>query len=420
TIDVRDANNCTFSTTVSIGAADGPTAIVITHANATCGSNNGTLTLGAVTGGVSPYTYSVDGGAFSAVTSYNNLAAGSHTIDVRDANNCTFSTTVSITSLQAPSTPTIGTITQPTCLNPTGSVILNGLPAGNWTINPGAIEGTGPSTSISGLATGTFNYTVTNAAGCTSPASADVVINTAPGAPAAPTIGMITQPTCNVSTGSVILNNLPEGNWTINPGGITGNTTSKTLSDLVPGPYVYTVTNSAGCVSGNSLEFEILKAKDGYVPKITIKYNDLLICYNLDDSIRSYQWYKDLNLIPDATGQYYQTHSSPGTYYVITNDLNGCENTSNSIRITGKKSMSLYPNPASYCFGLTFENVTEGSILISIFSSAGIKMAEYRVESISDNFLKEIPIDNLEKGIYIVTVTLDTKETFQNKIIVIK
>ena len=51
------------------------------------------------------------------------------------------------------------------------------LPAGNWTLNPGAITGSTKCITISGLAPGTYNYTVTNAAGCISMASANVVIN---------------------------------------------------------------------------------------------------------------------------------------------------------------------------------------------------------------------------------------------------
>ena len=55
---------------------DGPTAIGCNNDNAACGTHNGSITLGAVTGGAAPYTYSVDGSPFTATTSYPNLAAG--------------------------------------------------------------------------------------------------------------------------------------------------------------------------------------------------------------------------------------------------------------------------------------------------------------------------------------------------------
>jgi hypothetical protein len=58
---VRDANGCDYPTTATITNTGGPTAIVITPVNATCGNANGSVTLGAVTGGVAPYTYSFDG-----------------------------------------------------------------------------------------------------------------------------------------------------------------------------------------------------------------------------------------------------------------------------------------------------------------------------------------------------------------------
>ncbi|MFN8344062.1 MAG: T9SS type A sorting domain-containing protein [Spirosomataceae bacterium] len=149
---------------------------------------------------------------------------------------------------------TVGTITQPTCAVATGSVILNNLPAtGTWTLNPGNISGTGTSTTVSGLAAATYNFTVTNAEGCVSAASANVVINAQPNTPAAPTVGTITQPTCAVATGSVVLNNLPaSGTWTLNPGNISGTGTSTTVTGLVVATYNFTVTNAEGCVSAAS------------------------------------------------------------------------------------------------------------------------------------------------------------------------
>lgn len=84
--------------------------------------------------------------------------------------------TISIVVNPRPGTITIGTITQPTCALPTGSVQLNNLPAGTWTINPGAISGSGSSYTVSGLAPASYSFTVTNSGGCISVASSSVNI----------------------------------------------------------------------------------------------------------------------------------------------------------------------------------------------------------------------------------------------------
>src|SRR5205814_7374396 len=111
-----------------------------------------------------------------------------------------------------PSVPIVGTITQPTCTVATGSVVLSGLPAGNWTINPGAITGNTATTTITGLTPGTYNYAVTNAGGCASPASADVVINPQPPTPSVPIVGTITQDRKTVAKGNIVQSGLPAGN----------------------------------------------------------------------------------------------------------------------------------------------------------------------------------------------------------------
>lgn len=65
--------------------------------------------------------------------------------------------------------------------------------------------------------------------------------------PSVPSIGAITQPTCAVATGSVVLNGLPStGMWTlIRSDGVktTGTGESITLYDIPPGTYTYSVTN---------------------------------------------------------------------------------------------------------------------------------------------------------------------------------
>ena len=198
-------------------------------------------------------------------TTITGLNPGTYTFGVSNSTGCASvaQTTVVINPLPAllPA-PVVGDIVHPTCTVSTGSVVLSGLPAaGTWSLlrNPGGVvvTGTGSTRTVTGLPGGTYTFTVTNAAGCPSEASANVVIQEQPAIPAAPVSGTITQPTCNVSTGSVVLNGLPAtGTWTLTryPGTVvtTGTGASSTISALNPGTYNFTVTSSQGCVSALS------------------------------------------------------------------------------------------------------------------------------------------------------------------------
>ena len=75
---------------------------ILNPTNAACGADNGRINITDVTGGTAPYTYSVDNGPFSGNTNYNNLAAGTHVVEVRDDNGCTFSALVNINSGTGP------------------------------------------------------------------------------------------------------------------------------------------------------------------------------------------------------------------------------------------------------------------------------------------------------------------------------
>ena len=160
-----------------------------------------------------------------------------------------------------PPGPSIGTISQPTCTVSTGSVVLSGLPSGEWTLfrNPDEITsaGSGTSTTVSGLLAGMYNFAVTDFEGCTSLFSANVVINSQPATPTAPVVGVITHPDCESETGSVALSGLPSGTWTLNPGPVSGSGTNTVISGLIAGTYNFTVANSVGCVSSATADVDI-------------------------------------------------------------------------------------------------------------------------------------------------------------------
>ena len=261
-----------FSITTDAGCISDPSADVFINAPPTaptaprvgtitqpsaCATPTGTVVL---TGLPATGTWTINPGAITGTgttMTISNLTPGTYSYNITTLAGCISLPSTDIVIISPPGVPTsplIGTITQPaSCAVPTGSVVLNGLPAtGAWTINPGAVAGNGTTTTITGLAAGTYNFTVSTATGCISEPSASVVINAGSAAPAAPIVGTITHPTCALATGSVILSNLPAGTWTINPGTITGSGTSTTITGLAAATYNFTVTDATGCTSAPS------------------------------------------------------------------------------------------------------------------------------------------------------------------------
>src|SRR4029079_2822732 len=174
TIDVKDANGCSFSTNATVNNTNGPTAITATPASANCGQNNGSITLGSVTGGTAPYTYSVDGSAFTATLVYNNLAAGSHTIDVKDANGCSFSTSATVNNTNGPTAIT-ATPAAASCGASNGSITLGSVTGGTapytYSVDGSAFTAT---LVYNNLAAGSHTIDVKDANGCTFSTSATI------------------------------------------------------------------------------------------------------------------------------------------------------------------------------------------------------------------------------------------------------
>lgn len=197
--------------------------------------------------------------------------------------------------------------------------------------------------------------------------------------------------------------------------------TLKIISGLVNGQtYFFRVSavNDDGPESTISSQSSV-KIKTGVVPTIKAKYSDVLICYNLGDSIKKYQWYKGSSLIPNAIGQYYTTKKSPGVYSVETIDKEGCKNISSQISISGTKSISVSPNPASVSFELRIVNPSEEKADVSIFNSAGVKVMEFQAQNVKDEVFKAISVSHLADGVYIVQVLLND-ELLSTKILVKK
>jgi gliding motility-associated-like protein len=244
-----------------------PTAPVISATlQPTCTLSTGSVSLSGLpsegnwTVRLYPGTQSVNGSGTTLTV--DNIEAGTWYFTVTNESGCTSGPSGDVVINDpppVPSPPVPGAVTHPSCSSPTGSVQLSGLPlTGTWSVtrSPGDVvtPGSGSSTVITGIPAGTFTFTVTSEAGCTSGPSTAVVINQGPALPETPVIGAITQPSCNISTGSVFISGLPaSGSWTLtrHPDGATytGTGAGTTITGMQPGTYTFSVTGTSGCAS---------------------------------------------------------------------------------------------------------------------------------------------------------------------------
>ena len=223
-----------------------------------CGGTTPTIASLTATGTAIKWYTSASGG--TALSSTTTLVNSTHYYASQTVSSCESTTRFEVIAMVSavPTTPAVGTITQPTCALATGSVILNSLPAtGTWTLtrSPGAVTltGTGTTKTISGLVSATYSYTVTNASGCISAASANIVINAQPAAPAVPT-GTASQTFCTGSSATVA--SLTATGTAIKwYAAATGGTALSSTTALVNGSHYYASQTISSCES--TLRFDV-------------------------------------------------------------------------------------------------------------------------------------------------------------------
>jgi large repetitive protein len=169
TITVTDANDCTHNIPVTITQpASAVGGSILSQDNVLCfGQATGTVTVEG-SGGTAPYRYSIGGGPLQASGTFDNLAAGNHTITVTDDNGCTHNIPVTITQ---PASVVGGSIlSQDNVLcfgQATGSVTVGGSGGTapyRYSIDGGPLQASG---TFDNLAAGNYTVTVTDANDCT-------------------------------------------------------------------------------------------------------------------------------------------------------------------------------------------------------------------------------------------------------------
>ncbi|MFN3753791.1 T9SS sorting signal type C domain-containing protein [Flavobacterium sp.] len=203
-----------------------PATPSVTLTQPTCSVATGTITINSPS--ASGMTFSINGSTYTNTTGiFTTVAPGTYNVTARSAAGCTSpATSVTINSQPTtPSQPTVGSLTQPTCTLASGSfVITNYNAAYTYTVLPS----TGVSVSGATVSAPSGTYTVRATLGsCTSVASSSITISQQPtntwngsvwsnGTPTAAqklvfsgnfsSTGNISGCTCNVTSGSVVIN----------------------------------------------------------------------------------------------------------------------------------------------------------------------------------------------------------------------
>jgi len=132
--------------------------------------NDGSFSVNSVTGGTPPFQYSFNGGPFNNQSVYNNLAAGSYTMTIKDANGCQTSRTFSLTNpplLQVDAGPD-RSIKNGDTVNITGNVTINvnDVASWVWTSDPAGTPSGTQTINVAPDITTQYTIVVKNKNGC--------------------------------------------------------------------------------------------------------------------------------------------------------------------------------------------------------------------------------------------------------------
>ncbi len=375
---------------------------------------NGSIQAINVTGGTTPYQYSINGTAFQNSNVFPNLQPGSYTIIIRDNNLCTYTTLTQI--IQDAIAPTGLNITNTaiTCPSLTTSIIasvVGGTGAFTYQIISPSIINPSSTTltnaTFTGLTSGQ-NYTikVTDSKGCTYQTNKFINLVT----PITLNGNVTSNVTClNTSTGSATYNVSGFNttySYTLNNGTPILNQTSSTivLSNLAAGSYTIVVTdNQTNCsslpVTLNVLAPVALLQLSNTITPITCISNGSLNS-SATGGWGSYQYtltQPDGTILgPQNTGVFGNL-SQTGTFYTIkVKDANNCE-VSNTFVLLGTTNPTLSISASSdLCF-----DATNGAS-ITVTASGGTPNYQYQNNT---GALQNSPIfNNLIPGSYTIKV----------------
>ena len=264
TITIRDNSGCTFiANTITIDPLNPPTDLMFSNTPLSCPSNTTTITITGTTGGIGVLEYQIIAPASEATpyqTSnvFNGLGPNTYTFQVRDENDCVYSETYSIAPLPAITASAV--ITKDLDCTASPDAIITGTISGGVapftyavSINGGgytSLGATGTTFTYSTATSGTFQFQITDANGCTALTGVQTI-----SAISLPEIISViqTQPIlCNGDSNAAIQitinNTVGTPPFVINVfNNTTGTDYGTQTSGLTAGDYTITLTDSKSC-----------------------------------------------------------------------------------------------------------------------------------------------------------------------------
>jgi len=415
-IAVKDANSCIFfGATLTVSE---PLSLVIntqTKTDITCfGANDGTINV-SVSGGTSPYEYSIDGGTTFIANggSFTNLSPGIYDIAVRDNNLCLIAGVTLTISEPSEISITSEVATDISCNGASdGKIVITaagGTPAYTYSIDAGITYAA--SGSFTGLPPGNYDVMVMDQNGCTK-AGSTLVVNEPP-ALTVVSENVIDNLCFGETNGSVSISvsggispftysNDGGTSWLNNGGNFTG---------LAAGSYAMAARDQNGCIVNGSIlnvgEPPELIIDSTKITEITCSgYADGSLQIYVHGGTPNYRYSIDGGVTFFSNGGIF-IGLAAGNYDVAVQDANGCIKAGNTMTITNPPAINIDSEVAT---DITCNGLSDGRIQLS--ASGGTAPYRYSVDN-GLNFSGNGNITGLSTGSYQVVVQ-DSKGCLQN------